>query len=87
MDIVQECRYLYRIPAGSGWYVEERYGCCMAVSMADAKKHIHRAHRGVPIYRVRLGREGCEAADSGTQEYRKALYDFAAMKMAPKITH
>lgn len=67
---------MYRVPAGTDWYVEEHYGCCMAISMADAQNHL----RGTPrreIVRVRLGYEGCMAAEHGSQEYRKKLFDDA----------
>lgn len=75
MDIIYECRYLYRVPAGNSWYITEYYGCCTAISMADARRHV----RGISkdIVRVRLGEDGCEAADEGSQEYRKALFDAA----------
>lgn len=75
MDIVRECRYLYRIPAGSTWYITEHYGCCTAISMADARNHL----RGITteIVRIRLGEEGCDAVDDGDQKYRKALFESA----------
>ena len=75
MDISTECRYLYRIPAGSEWYVTEHYGCCTAVSMADARRHL----KGISdeVVRVRLGTDGCLSADDGSQAHRKALFDAA----------
>ena len=76
MEIFRDCRYLYRVPPGTEWYVTEHYGCCSAVSMADARRHL-RCHPGVVIVRVRLGAEGCTKADFGSQEYRKELFESA----------
>lgn len=76
MEIINECRYLYLVPAGSEWCVVEHYGCCTAVSMADARRHL-RCHPGVNVVRVRLGAKGCIKADFGSQKYRKKLYDSA----------
>jgi hypothetical protein len=87
MEVYMVCRFLYRVPAGTEWYVVEHYGCCNAVSMEDAAEHIHRVHPGVPIYQVHLGEDGSIAADYGDQEYRKSLYDFAAATRSPEITH
>lgn len=75
MEIIHECRYLYRVPAGGAWYVIEHYGCCTAISMADARKHLKGISKD--IVRVRLGEEGCDKADHGSQKYRKALFDAA----------
>lgn len=76
MDIITECRYLYRVPAGDSWYLNEYYGSLTAVSMADAKKSLS----GKPkreVFRARLGVDGCLLADLGCQEYRKSLFDAA----------
>lgn len=76
MDIITECRYLYRVPAGDSWYLDEYYGSLTAVDMEDAK----RALRGNPkreVFRARLGVDGCKLADFGNQEYRKSLFDAA----------
>lgn len=76
MDIITECRYLYRVPAGDSWYLDEYYGSLTAVDMRDAK----RALRGNPkreVFRARLGVDGCKLADFGSQEYRKSLFEAA----------
>ena len=76
MDIIRECRYLYRIPPGDDWYPDGHYGSLMAISMDDARKHL----RGKPrreIVRVWLGEDGCDASDHGSQEFRKMLFDNA----------
>lgn len=77
MDIVRECRYLYLVPEGHRFYPDGYYGCLMAVSIKDAKSHIARWCRGAKVVRVNLGEDGCHLAESGSQEYRKALFDLA----------
>lgn len=77
MNIVQECRYMYLVPKGHRDYPDGHYGSLMAVSMSDAKKHLSRWCRGVIVVRARLGKDGCDLADCGTQEYRKEIFEKA----------
>jgi hypothetical protein len=85
MDIIRECRYLYLVPKGHKYYPDGHYGSLMAVDLRDARKHLNRWCRGAEIVRARLGEEGCDLADFGDQEYRKALFD-AAMKAKDRST-
>lgn len=77
MEIFRECRYLYLVPKGHRDYPNGHYGSLSAVSLDDAKKHLSRWCRGAIIVRADLGEDGCELADNGSQEYRKALFDIA----------
>jgi len=75
MDIFKVCRYLYFVPKGHRDYPGGHYGSLSAVSFADARKHLNRWCRGALIVRADLGEDGCELADHGSQEYRRALFD------------
>ncbi len=71
MDITRECRYVYRVGNNHPWCEPGHFGSLMAISMADARKHLPSR---TEIVRAKLGLEMAMFVDWAGQPVRQMVF-------------